>query len=698
MTASSSGVRVGVDIGGTFTDIVLCKPDETLLVGKVSSTPADPAKAVLEGLAQVLEQARVRADSIVELVHGTTVGSNAILQKNGARTGLLTTAGFRDVLEIGRIRTPGMFDLSWEKPSPLVPRRWRLDIPERVDSRGNVVMPLDCDAVREAGAFLKSEGVESVAVCFLHSYRNAKHEAMARDILEADFPGAISISSAVLPEVKEYERTSTSVVNAYILPVMRDYLMRLIEGLRDMGIAAPLQVMASNGGTMGGAMAAERPVFVVASGPAGGTTGAARLGSVIERRDLIVFDMGGTTAKACIVENALPMLTTEYEFRDGISAPSRFIKGGGYMLKVPAVDLAEVGAGGGSIAAVDSGGLLVVGPESAGADPGPACYARGNDLPTVTDANMVLGYLNPKALAGGSLPVEAARSRAAVETVIAKPLGLSVEEAAHGIRQLANANMARAIRSVTIERGRDPRDMALMAFGGGGALHAVDVARILGIKSVLVPPLSGVFSALGMLSADIEHSFVRAVVQELDALTDERLAEVMEGLADEGRAVLAEEGYAADEIGLKYLYDLRYAGQSSDLAIEVEGATATDVLRRLPGAFTQEYERTFGYTIEDALELVNVRLVARGLRAGRVDFGRITQDPQATEGTRGTRSVSFSRDVGPLETRLLARRDIGSESLEGPAVIESYDCTVIVPPGCSVCADETGTIVINLSS
>lgn len=698
MTASSSGVRVGVDIGGTFTDIVLCKPDETLLVGKVSSTPADPAEAVLKGLARILDQAGVKASEVIEVVHGTTVGSNAILQKTGARTGLLTTAGFRDVLEIGRIRTPGMFDLSWEKPTPLVPRRYRLDIPERIDSQGNVVAPLDRDAVRAAGAFLKAEGVESIAVCFLHSYRNPSHEVQAREILEADFPRAVTISSAVLPEVKEYERTSTSVVNAYILPVMREYLMRLIDGLRHLGIRAPLQVMASNGGTMGGPMAAERPVFVVASGPAGGATGAARLGSVIDRRDLIVFDMGGTTAKACIVENGLPMLTTEYEFRDGISAPSRFIKGGGYMLKVPAVDLAEVGAGGGSIAAVDSGGLLVVGPESAGADPGPACYERGNDLPTVTDANMVLGYLNPKALAGGTLPVNAARSRAAVEEFVARPLGLSVEEAAHGIRQVANANMARAIRSVTIERGRDPRDMALMSFGGGGALHAVDVARLLGIKSVLVPPLSGVFCALGMLSADIEHSFVRAVIQPLDGLAAERLAEVMDELAAEGRAVLAEEGYANDEVTLKYLYELRYVGQSSELAIEADGAEASELLRRLPAAFTEEYQRTFGYVIEDALELVNVRLVARGVRAGRVDFARISQDVQAVEGTRGRRSVSFSRDEGPLETRLLARRDVGSEPIEGPVVIESYDCTIIVPPGCSVSADKTGTIVIGLDS
>ena len=387
--------RIGVDVGGTFTDVVLALPDGRIFVNKTTTTPTDPGEGVAIGIGAVLADAGLDPHDVAEIVHGTTVASNTILQKTGGRTGLLTTAGFRDVLEIGRIRTPGMFNLAWRKPEPLVPRRWRLEASERIAADGGVVVPLDEEFGPACGDTFVTEQVEAVAVCFINSYVNDAHERRAAAIIRECAPSLLLTASCdVLPEIKEYERTSTAVVNAYLLPAMRGYLSNLAERLAVLGVTAPIQVMASNGGMIGIETARDRPVFAVGSGPAGGVAGAARLGLNLGAKDLIVFDMGGTTAKAAIVEGGEPQIVTEYEFRDGISAPSRFIKGAGYMLKVPAIDIAEVGSGGGSIARIDAGGLLVVGPESAGGDPGPACYGLGTDLPTVTDANMVLGFLN----------------------------------------------------------------------------------------------------------------------------------------------------------------------------------------------------------------------------------------------------------------------------------------------------------------
>jgi N-methylhydantoinase A len=400
--------RVGIDIGGTFTDIVLGMPDGSLRIYKISSTPHDPAAAVVTGLAQLLRASGVSPAAVAEVVHGTTVASNTILEKKGARVGLLTTRGFRDVLEIGRVRMPDLFDLTWEKPVPLVERRLRLEVDERIAADGSVVRPLDHTSLVAAAERLLGDGVEAIALCFINSYVNPAHEEEAERVLRARYPSLdVTTSCRVLPEIKEYERTSTTVVNAYLLPVMRRYLANLSEGLRRIGVEAPLLVVASNGGVVGAATAGERPAFAVGSGPAAGVSGAARLGQAMGEPNLIVFDMGGTTAKASLVEAGRVTLTTEYEFRDGISTSSRFIKAGGYMLKVPAIDIAEVGAGAGSSARFDAGGLLRVGPESAGATPGPACYGLGGERPTVTDANVVLGFLNPEYLAGGELPLRA---------------------------------------------------------------------------------------------------------------------------------------------------------------------------------------------------------------------------------------------------------------------------------------------------
>jgi N-methylhydantoinase A len=696
---STAGVRIGIDVGGTFTDLVLCLPDQTIFVNKTSTTPADPGEGVIQGLQSVLKAAGVAPAHVGEIVHGTTVASNTILQKSGARTGVLATKGFRDVLEIARIRTPGMFDLAWDKPEPLAPRRYRLEVTERIAADGAIVTPLVEADVIAAGRRFAAEGVASVAIAFINSYANPAHEIAAERLLRAHFPALlVTASTSVLPEMKEYERTSTTVVNAYILPAMQAYLRRLSERLVAIGITAPLQVMASNGGMIGGAQAASKPVYAVASGPAGGVTGAARLGAVRGDKDLIVFDMGGTTAKAAIIENGEPLLTTEYEFRDGITSPSRFIKGGGYMLKVPSIDIAEVGSGGGSIAEIDAGGLLMVGPKSAGADPGPACYGRGNDKPTVTDANMVLGYLNPVALAGGSLAVLPARSEAAVLGHVARRLGLDAVAAAHGIRQVANVNMARAIRSVTIERGRDPRGMTLMAFGGMGPAHAVDVARLLGIARIVVPAAPGVFAALGMLAADVEHDFVKAVLRPLDGLDMERVRRVADELRHNGEAMLRAEGYEATEMEFAYLADLRYVGQSSDLSVPLPAALIAGGSDPavLAAGFAREYRATFGYVNDEPVELVNLRLMARGRRQNRLDFKAIKLDPLSLHGSAGTRPVSFTRAEGFVDATLLARSALGGQSIAGPAIIESYDSTIAVPPGATARVDVAGSVLIEL--
>lgn len=697
LSDTGNGVRIGVDIGGTFTDLVLSRGDRTLYVNKTSSTPTDPGDAVITGLGEILSRLGIDPSEVMEIVHGTTVGSNTILQRTGAKTALLTTRGFRDVLEIGRIRTPDMFNLAWEKPEPLAARRYRREITERIAADGSIVTELSNDEVLDVCRDLVAEGVEAVAVCFLNSYINPAHEAQAASAIRAAFPDLrVTASHEVLPEIKEYERTSTTVVNAYLLPEMQTYIDRLRARIGELGISAPLQVVASNGGMMGAEVASRLPVFAVASGPAGGVTGAASLARSFDYGDLVIFDMGGTTAKASIVENGQAALVTEYEFRDGISSPSRFIKGGGYMLKVPAVDIAEVGAGGGSIAGIDAGGLLTVGPASAGADPGPACYGKGNDRPTVTDANMCLGYLNPEALAGGSLRVHREKAVEAIRKHIAVPLGLSIDEAAQGVRQIANVSMARAIRSVTVERGRDPRDMAIIAFGGGGPLHAVDVARILGVTRVIAPVMSGVFSAAGMLTADVEHNFVRSALRRLADAEPKWIAGRIAELAAEGREMLAEEGYRDAAVDLCFAADLRYVGQSSELTIPFDAAEATaSGLSSMSERFYREYRATYGYATDEAVEIAALRLTAVG-RAPRLEFRSAVVDAAATQGMSGTRMVSFERGKPAVATRLIARGDVTDTPQPGPVIIESYDTTIVVPPGAAYHADEIGNVVIDI--
>jgi N-methylhydantoinase A len=687
--------RVAVDIGGTFTDFVVMTHDGVLHESKVSTTPNDPSFAVVSGLEALLKEVGVAAESIEEVLHGTTVGSNTILQRSGARTGLITTRGFRDVLEIGRIRMPDMFDLTWDKPKPLVPRRHRLEVAERIAADGSVIEPLNETSVAEAGDQLAAAGIEAVAICLINSYRNPEHERRVEVILRERHPELLATASyAVLPERKEYERTSTTVVNAYLLAAMRSYLRNLETGLRSIGINAPIRVITSNGGMLSAAAACEKPVFVVASGPAAGVIGAARLCAARSEPDLIAFDMGGTTAKAVIIEDGRPRMTSEYEFRDGISTSSRFVKAGGYMLKVPAIDIAEVGAGGGSLADIDKGGLLKVGPESAGAVPGPACYGLGNERPTVTDANVVLGLINPSALAGGRLAIDRRLSEQAIETHVARSLRLSVADAAHGIRAVANAAMSRAIRAVTIERGRDPRGITLVAMGGNGSIHAPDVARDLGIARLMVPPLAGVFSAVGMLACDVEHIALDTVTRLLDTLTSRELHDRKRPLIEEATRQLAADGFTGRRVVLSWEADLRHEGQATELTIHYDG----DDLREMAARFVAEYVKTYGYVDESPIELVKLRLIGKGLRQRRLDFAGLAVESRAGAPTARSRAVHFSRGAEPIETEIVPRGALSDIPRPGPLVIEEFDATTVVPPDARAHRDAMGNIVIELEA
>jgi N-methylhydantoinase A len=688
-----AGVRVSVDIGGTFTDIVVMSGDGTLHESKVSTTPEEPSRAVVAGLDALLRELGVPANDIEEVLHGTTVGSNTILQRSGARTGLITTRGFRDVLEIGRIRMPDMFDLTWDKPKPLVARRHRLEAIERIAADGSVVTPLNEDSVIAAGEQLMAAGIEAVAICLINSYRNPRHEQRVEAILRERFPKLlVTASYTVLPERKEYERTSTTVVNAYLLVAMRSYLKNLETGLHSIGIVAPVRVITSNGGMLAAGTACEKPAFVVASGPAGGVIGAVRLGAARGEPNLIVFDMGGTTAKAVIVEDGRPSMTSEYEFRDGISTSSRFVKAGGYMLKVPTIDIAEVGAGGGSLAGIDNGGLLKVGPESAGAVPGPACYGLGNERPTVTDANVVLGLINPRALAGGRLAIDRTKSEQAILTHVARPLGLSLQDAAHGIRAVANAAMSRAIRAVTVERGRDPRDLTLVAIGGNGGIHALEVARDLGISRVVIPPLAGVFSAVGMLASDLEHIALDTVMRRLDTLTTAELKQMKEQLACDVTSRLAADGFTGSRVALGWEADLRHEGQATELTVYYDGDDPEEMAAR----FVAEYHKTYGYKDESPIELVKVRVVGRGLRERPLDFKQLVFKSRAGAATSRVRAIHFGRGAGAIDADVVARAALSSEPRSGPIVIEEFDSTTVVPPDARVHCDAMGNIVLDL--
>ncbi len=562
MSGDHRPFRLGVDIGGTFTDVVLLGDDGSVRTIKVLSTPDDYARGVVAGATALLAQHDVDADLVAGVVHASTVASNTILEGLGARTALVTTEGFRDVLEMRRLRIPVLYDVQYEGPKPLVPRRLRFEVAERLGPDGETWRELDEAAVQVVADRLREENVEAVAIALLHSYVDDTHERRVEEIVRATVGEDVYVtrSAEILPEIREYERTSTAVVNAYVGPAIGRYLGSLVDRLHEAGILAPLEVMQSSGGTLTPETAHRKPAHLIESGPAAGVMACSYLGRLTGRAQLISLDMGGTTAKAAIVEDGLPVRTSEYEVGAGINLSSKLVKGGGHPIKLPFIDVSEIGAGGGSIVGIDAVGTVTVGPVSAGSMPGPVCYDLGGVDPTLTDALLALGYLNETQLGGGAITLNAAKSREALDRIVATPLGRSVEEAAHGILLLSVATMTRAVKAVTTYRGRDPRDFTLCAFGGNGPLTGVEIARALQIRHVLVPPAPGVFSALGLLFSDTEHEVVKTLMLRGGELTAEGLEAAFAPIENEATAHLAATEDARGECDPLRRRPLRRAG------------------------------------------------------------------------------------------------------------------------------------------
>jgi N-methylhydantoinase A len=696
---SMGGFRVGADIGGTFTDLVVLGRDGTLYSKKVSSTVGEYETAIADGLANLFTEAGLSPDDVDEILHATTVASNAILEKKGARTGLITTQGFRDILEIRNLRMPRLYDLHWEKPAPLVERYLRTTVNERVNHRGEVETPLDLDEVNAVVDQLLAEGVEAIAVCLLNSYANGEHEYRIKEIIETkapDLPHCISFE--VLPEINEYHRTSTTVINAYIMPIVSSYLKRLAQRLHAIGLTCPFQLMQSNGGLISAEATAHKPANIIESGPAAGVVGAQALARKLDLDAIITFDMGGTTAKTSLIEGGAFTRSQDYQVGGDILMGSRLLTGAGYLLKVPAIDLAEVGAGGGSIVWIDVGGSLRIGPQSAGAEPGPVCYGHGGSQPTITDANLILGYLNPDALVGGDLKLDGELSRRVFQEEIAGPLNLDLAQAAYGAHQIAASNMIRAIRAISSERGRDPRAYSLFAFGGNGPLFAAGMARALDMKKIVVPPSPGLFSSFGLLYADIEHHFSRGMMCVLRETDPAALSSVWQELEAEARAQLRQDGFREEQISIQRSGNMHYKGQVFELSVPApDGSFDAAKIAELEERFGQEHERTYGHRAgpEEPVVLVNAELVGRARPDHDPVPDRLKLSGHRAVQTSSRRPAYFGAVLGWRETDCIQRAALSARR-QGPLIIEEYDATCVVPPEASAELDAYGNIIITL--
>lgn len=695
---STRTYRVGADIGGTFTDLVLADDRGGLHTRKVSSTPDDYGRAIIDGLAGLLHDAGGTPAQVTEVIHATTVATNTVLEGKGARTALITTRGFRDVVELGRLRAPVLYDLGYVKPRPLALRRHRYEVTERLRADGSIQTALAEGELEEIVRGLRAEGIEAVAVSLLHAYANPVHELRIRALLEQAFGDRLYVtcSHEILPEIREYERTSTTVVNAYLGPVVAGYVQSLLGKLRAAGVTAPLRIMHSNGGVMTADAVVRKPACIIESGPAAGVIAGAAIAASRGDGDAITVDMGGTTAKAAIVERGQPARTTEYEVGAGINLSSKLVKGGGHAVKLPFIDVSEIGAGGGSKVRLDAGGLIRVGPDSAGAVPGPACYGAGGATATLTDAFVTLGYLNPRFLAGGEVPIDARLAREAMQAGIATPAGLDLHRAAYGVLEVAAATMTRAVKAVSVYRGRDPREFALIAFGGNGPVIAHAIARLVEMKTVVIPPNPGVLSALGLLHSRPQHEFMHTLFRRLEQLRPGELESALERLCAQAREEMVREGYPAAAIRLLPELDLRYAGQAFELTVPLEGSAAgPDFLPRVVAAFHAEHLRTYGHaSTTDAIELVNLRVsgTLAGEAAVRTDWAASAHAIPA----QAPRQAYFGPEAGLLHTPVLTRAALRGTTQPGPLIVEEYDATTVVPPGASATADEHHNIVITL--
>jgi len=675
-------VLIGLDIGGTFTDIVLLNSEhKTMEFLKVASTPAKLEEGVIAGLRQLAGQTDLRFSQVERIVHGTTVATNALLQGKWARTALVTTAGFRDIIEIGRQNRPAIYDLMVERPPAIVGRDLRFEVSERVDFQGAIATPLDESGLEELAEEMLERDVESVAVCLLFSYANPEHERKVRSVLETRLGVSVTLSSEVLPEFREYERTQTVVVNAALRPVIGDYLESLEREAIGLGLEREWQIMQSNAGITSSLGAQAQPVKIVLSGPAAGVQGARVVGDHAGFPNLITLDMGGTSCDVCLIENGNVAVTTEGKIA-------------GYPLKVPMVDIHTIGAGGGSIAWIDKGGALRVGPQSAGADPGPVCYGKGGLEPTVTDAHLVLGRLDPESPVGELGRLDLVSARRAISEAIAQPLAMSLEQAAQGILAVAEANMERAIRVISVERGYDPRRFALLPFGGAGPLHGAGLADKLGIGTVLVPETAGVLSALGLLQTDLVHDYVQSIVRQSDRVDIGEMNAMYEAFKSRGRQDLLRDGVVEESIRYQPSLDMRYLGQSFELNLGLADSQPTESgLGMLIDEFHRRHEQVYGHSSQsEPVELVNFRLKAVGL-TDKVALERKVR-PRKEASSQSTRLVFFP-ETGRVETQVFERDGLpAGTSLEGPAIVEGRESTVVVPPGWRAFADPYGNLIL----
>ena len=686
--------RVAADIGGTFTDIAAITKNGKLLTWKIPSTPPSFADAVSSGITELFEDKKLSLNHINEVLHGCTVATNAILEQKGAKTALITTKGFRDVLEIQRIRVPKLYDPLYEKPLPLVPRNLRFEIDERLDAKGNVLKSPNLKQLDTIIEKIRAEKIESLAICFLHSFINPAHEELVGRIVKESLPDCfVSLSTNILPQKREYERTSTTVINAYVGPPVRDYLGEMIRQLTTKGITERLMVMQSSGGILDAESCLEKPAHIVECGPAAGVIGAEYIARAAGFKNVLTLDMGGTTAKASIIEGGVFSLADEYEVGGGMSSSSALVGKGGYALKLPVIDIAEVGAGGGSLAWLDGAGSLKIGPESAGANPGPACYSQGNENPTVTDANLVLGYLNPEALAAGTVPINKKLAEQAIQKNIAKPMKLGLMETAYGIHSVANAAMMRAVRAVTTYRGRDPRDFTLFAFGGAGGLHAVDLARVLRIKEVVVPLAAGVFSAVGLLYSNLEVNETAPLLTLIESVPLDIAEQAYGNLENKITKII---GGDKSEIEFTRFADVRFKGQAYEITVSFEN---DNVLTRkefdkLANRFEKQHLDRYGHAFsgEFPVELVNLRLVGTKKRK----TSAIKQNTEKLEKVENSREVYFGPNIGSTNARVITRSYLSEVAEEGPIIIEEYEGTVVVPPDCTVRVDKQGNVIIKL--
>ena len=694
--------RVGADVGGTFTDLVCIDEEGRVQVVKTPSTPEDSSV----GVENAIVKAGIDLHDVSFFSHGATVGSNTVIENKGARTAIVTTKGFRDVLELRRgqrvIDKPtDMYNLQMDLPqdyvggySPLVERPFRFEVPERVDYQGNVIKELDEDAVRRIAQQIQEKEVKAVAICYYFSFVNPKHEQRTKEILQKMLPDVcLSVSSEILPVIREYERLSTTTVNAYVMPMMQSYLLNLRNKLRARGFNKDYYLMQSGGGIMSSEVAGVRPVFTIDSGPAAGVTAAAQLGTMLGFPDVISFDMGGTTTKVCVIHEGKPEITTQ------------FWVDGKYFIGAPVMDMVEIGAGGGSIVWLDPAGAVHVGPQSAGAKPGPVSYKLGGTEPTITDADLVLGYINADYFLGGEMTVDVETAKSAIKEKVADKLGMDVAEAAHGIYRLVNANMIGAMRVITVQRGFDPRDFTLVVSGGTAAVHAVRLAQELRIPQVIVPLTPGTFSAIGLITADARYDIHRSYVSRTSQADPKRMREIYSEMEEEGLNRIRELGFKNEEIILRHEVDMRYVGQAHEITVEIPPEIIQQKMdhksiKKLGEMFHQRHQYLFGHSSPDApVEFITLSVTAIGPIAKSRMFEIEKGTTSADQAKKKMRKVYFEESKGYIDCPTFERSLLKANNvITGPAIVEQMDSTTVIPPKQKATVDKFGNIIIDVTA